>query len=88
MRSRISRAARSVKVMATNWLNRERPAGAVRLQFGQESLGQHEGLAAAGAGRERNRRAPGGNGPLLLVGQARGLHWLAVGWHVFSKERT
>ena len=48
--------------------------GPVRLQFVQEPLGQHERLAAAGAGRERNRRAARADGPLLLVGQAR-LRW-------------
>ena len=83
MRSRISRAARSVKVMAVNWSSRagRRPA---RVQAGEESLGQDEGLAAARPGRQRDGNAARGDRPLLLLGQscARG------GCHVFSKERT
>ena len=56
----------------------------VRLQAREEPLGQHEGLAAAGPGRQGHGNAPRGDRPLLLLGQS----LLLGGCHVFSKERT
>ena len=49
MRSRISRAARSVKVMATSCPSRGRPARLRRsVQASEKTFGKHERLAAAG----------------------------------------
>ena len=55
-------------------------------RFGQEPLGEHERLAAAGPGRERTETPRASIGP-LLIGQRQSLS-LVVGCHVFSKERT
>ena len=49
---------------------------------------KHERLAAARPRRQRHGDAAGRDRPLLLVGQTRRVHSGAVGWHVFSRERT
>ena len=92
MRSRISRAARSVKVMATSWLSRGRSAR--RRRPGSRSARNRSvstnvlpqpapAESATDTPRAVTCRAAAGRSEPAAVTAAS-----AVGWHVFSKERT
>ncbi len=75
---------------------RGQPQRIVRIEMIEKTPRQHEGLAAAGTGRQRDRYATHVQGELLLIGQIRGcrqsrrcdLHEGDSGGQILSIERT
>ena len=88
MRSRISRAARSVNVMATSWLKRGRPAGPSGSSSARNRSVSTNVLpqpAPADSATDVPRAA---TARCCWSVRPDGVHSVAVGCHVFSKERT
>ena len=92
MRSRISRAARSVNVMATSWLSRERRSRPSRSPSGSNSARNRSVStnvlpqpAPADSATDTPRAV---TARCCWSVRPDEIHSVAVGCHVFSRERT